>query len=336
MKNTPYLFSSLLAFLAIIALPLKVESRPFVYAANGGSNTVSVIDAHTNSVVASIPVGNSPRGITAAPDGRRVYVANYVDGTVSIISVRTQSVVGLLTGFDLPLNLAVTPDGTQLYVTNSGNGTVAVIDTATNHTQTLNLGGQPNGVAVAPDGSRVYVGNSSTGSVAVISVTNNSLVTTIQVSGYPTTLAVSPDSAHVYVADGGPVAVIDTATNTVEPGIDAFDTFWPTGVPNLGAVWIAFTPDGSSVYITTSGECGFSFAAHVATANKNADAILAQPTALDFIAITATGTRAYIASHGNQNQTDHVLVLDIETNTFVASVQVGPIGGGLRGLAISR
>ena len=33
-----------------------------VYVTNGGDNTVSVIDAATNTVTATIPVGTSPRG----------------------------------------------------------------------------------------------------------------------------------------------------------------------------------------------------------------------------------------------------------------------------------
>jgi len=32
----------------------------FVYVANGGSNTVSVIDTTTNAVVKTIPVGRAP------------------------------------------------------------------------------------------------------------------------------------------------------------------------------------------------------------------------------------------------------------------------------------
>ena len=48
-----------------------------MYVANSiGSNTVSVIDPATNTVVATIPVGSSPIGIAFNPDNGFMYVAN--------------------------------------------------------------------------------------------------------------------------------------------------------------------------------------------------------------------------------------------------------------------
>jgi YVTN family beta-propeller protein len=42
------------------AMAPPAEAAPFAYVANGGDNTVSVIDTATNTVVATIPVGNVP------------------------------------------------------------------------------------------------------------------------------------------------------------------------------------------------------------------------------------------------------------------------------------
>jgi YVTN family beta-propeller protein len=39
----------------------------FVYVANAGHDTVSVIDAATNSVVATVQVGKHPRGLAISP-----------------------------------------------------------------------------------------------------------------------------------------------------------------------------------------------------------------------------------------------------------------------------
>ena len=49
----------------------------------------SVIDPATNTVVATIPVGNTPFGIAVSPTGPGagdVYVTNYSEGTVTVIS----------------------------------------------------------------------------------------------------------------------------------------------------------------------------------------------------------------------------------------------------------
>ena len=39
-------------------------------------NTVSVINTATNTVSATITVGNNPDGVSVSPDGSKVYVTN--------------------------------------------------------------------------------------------------------------------------------------------------------------------------------------------------------------------------------------------------------------------
>ena len=51
-----------------------------------GSNTVSVIDPATNTVVATIPVGDSPYGVAINPTNGLVYVTNVHSNTVSVVS----------------------------------------------------------------------------------------------------------------------------------------------------------------------------------------------------------------------------------------------------------
>jgi YVTN family beta-propeller protein len=48
----------------------------FVYVANSGSNTVSVIATASNTVTATVTVGSNPRGLAITAAGDLVYVAN--------------------------------------------------------------------------------------------------------------------------------------------------------------------------------------------------------------------------------------------------------------------
>jgi YVTN family beta-propeller protein len=68
------------------------------YVANVNSNTVSVIDAASNTVVMGtgfpIPVGTGPIGVAVTPDGKHVYVANNLSANVSVIDTATNTVVG--------------------------------------------------------------------------------------------------------------------------------------------------------------------------------------------------------------------------------------------------
>jgi YVTN family beta-propeller protein len=59
-------------------------------------DTVSVIDAMANDVIATITVGNRPFGIAVTHDGTMTYVANYLSGTVSVINVSTNSVIATI------------------------------------------------------------------------------------------------------------------------------------------------------------------------------------------------------------------------------------------------
>jgi YVTN family beta-propeller protein len=54
----------------------RAKAASKVYVANFDANTVSVIDTATNTVIATIPVGTSPRGVAVTPDGSTVYVSN--------------------------------------------------------------------------------------------------------------------------------------------------------------------------------------------------------------------------------------------------------------------
>jgi YVTN family beta-propeller protein len=47
------------------------------------------LSAGANYVVARIPVGHNPRGLTLSRDGRKLYVANRLDDTISVIDTRT-------------------------------------------------------------------------------------------------------------------------------------------------------------------------------------------------------------------------------------------------------
>jgi YVTN family beta-propeller protein len=79
--------------------PLKLAISPdgaFVYATNFDSKNVSVISTATNSVVATVPVGNEPYAVAASPDGAFVYAGNFGDSTISVISTATNTVISTL------------------------------------------------------------------------------------------------------------------------------------------------------------------------------------------------------------------------------------------------
>jgi YVTN family beta-propeller protein len=160
--------------------------RNRVYVSNSLSNTVSVIDATTNTVIGSpIPINVLPgsyynpevsyypieypnRVTEVAASGNRLYV-NATDGRITVID--TSNDVNQVIRTDALgtfQDLEVSPDGTRLYATSGGG--LTVINTSTMTATAIPVGPTWNSqldrneyvnsvgsVAVSPDGKRAYV-----------------------------------------------------------------------------------------------------------------------------------------------------------------------------------
>src|SRR6266516_1117712 len=79
---------------AAFAAPLLLLSvfgagsrEPQLYVSNEIPNTIAVVSARTNAVVATIPVGQRPRGMALSPDKRTVYVALGQDDALGVVDV---------------------------------------------------------------------------------------------------------------------------------------------------------------------------------------------------------------------------------------------------------
>ena len=55
---------------------MSANADGFVYVTNTFSQNVSVIDRATNTVVATVSVGDNPEGVAVTPDGTSVFVTN--------------------------------------------------------------------------------------------------------------------------------------------------------------------------------------------------------------------------------------------------------------------
>jgi len=221
-----------------------------LYSANYEFGTVSAIDTASNTVVATIPVGEQPFGIAAAPNGR-VYVTNSGDDTVTVIDAATNQVVGApIAVGDAPFGVSVSPDGTRALVSDSGSNKVSVIDTAAGQViATVDIGLNPYGSAYLPDGSRAFVASNDSASVYVLDGHTGQVIgSPIPVGEDPSGIAVSPNGLRAYVGNygDGSLSVIDTQTNSVIATL--------TGSEYVE--WPAITPDGTRGFLSSYGAHG--------------------------------------------------------------------------------
>ena len=95
--------------LGLAAFP--AEAQPFAYVANGGSDTVSVIDTatHPPSVVATITVGSGPLVVAVTPDGKHAYVTNFISSNVSVIDTASNTVAATVPVGSNPVGVGIVP-----------------------------------------------------------------------------------------------------------------------------------------------------------------------------------------------------------------------------------
>lgn len=215
------------------------------YAANQGSDTVSVIDVASGSVTGTVAVGRVPAGLALTPDGGTLWVANYTDGTVQPVDTSTLVAGTPVAVGDGPENMAITPDGTTLYVANIHDNTVSPVDLATAKAGTaIPVGPRPFNVVAAPDGRTVYVSNSGGSTVTPIDTATNDTEPTLLVTGQAYGLALSPDGRTLWVSPstGDYITPVNTVTGApgtkVTVGRSAFD---------VGLDW-----SGGTAYVTTA------------------------------------------------------------------------------------
>jgi YVTN family beta-propeller protein len=296
------------------------SATKLAYVANVGSNTVSVINTATNTVVTSIPVGGGPCGVAFSPDGTKAYVVNLYSNNVSVINTATNTVVTSIPVGGGPWNVAFSPNGNTAYVINSGSNNVSVINTATNTVvATIPVESEPMGVAVTPNGNTVYVANSRSNNMSVINANTNKVIANITVGTYSFDVAVAPNGLRAYVTNGfGIVLVINTNTNKVIANI--------TIGTGTGPVGVVVSPNGSTVYVTDL------LNNTVSVINTFTNTVVATIPVGDYpydVAVTPNGNTVYVTNWFDQYPYGNdVSVINTATNTVVATIPVGrnPIG----------
>ncbi len=64
------------------------------------------MDAGTNTVTATVKVGEGPFGVAVSPDGTKVYSVNNIDNDVSVIDSSTNTVTATIPVGNMPMYIA--------------------------------------------------------------------------------------------------------------------------------------------------------------------------------------------------------------------------------------
>jgi YVTN family beta-propeller protein len=290
---------------------LTAAAAPFIYVANSTQNSVSVFDAVTLTVVATVPVGTRPFPLAVSPDGTRVVVGNSGSNNASIIETAGHTVIATIPVGGNPYGVAIDPTGLRAMMANYQSNNVSVIDLTTNTVRvTIPAGTNPSGVAYTPDGSHAYVTNGGANSISVIDTATETVVATIaNVGTSPWGIVMNADGTRAYVANysSANVSVIDTTTNAV---------VLPRIAVGNQPVSIGINGDGSWVYTSNSGSDSVSGIA-LATGNVTTIPVGVRPFCAAF---HPDRRRFYVQNAGNGTAVGTMNVLDTMTNTITATV----------------
>lgn len=291
-----------------------------VWVANEEESSLSVIDAATNSVVATLAGIEGPHNVQAAPDGLSAWAVSGHDGTAVRVDARTYEVSGVVQVGAAPAHIVVLPDGSAAYVTNAGDDTVSVIDVAALEVvATIPAGPYPHGLRPSPDGRLVAVANAGGTTVTLLDTATAAVAAEIEVGTTPVQVAFSPDGAYLYVSlrDEDAVAKVDLEAGAVVG----------KAAVGPGPIQVYVSPDGRYVVAANQGteEAPGTTLSIVDTATLSVAGEVETGPGAHGVAIDPSGRYAYVTDlYGGD-----VAVVSLEEQTVVARIPVGAMPNGI-------
>ena len=247
-----------------------------VAAVNPDSDSVTLVDATTLTVLQEITVGDDPRTIAFTPDSRLLLVANRGSASVSIVPVDEAGDISHVAVGLMPYG--VVTDGKRVFVAEFALGNIGLIELSTGKAvRRLPVDPFPAGLAISSEGrsdgrpsGRLLVTHFFTGQVTAIDLES------LSVSAEVSTGADTNLSQFIAVEPGGKKAYLPQTRSNVSNAALTFDTtvFLVVNVLDLTdfslsvreritidtadeavniPIAVALSPDGSRLFVANAG-----------------------------------------------------------------------------------
>lgn len=178
---------------------------------NSYSDTISIIDTASWSVVKNLAIGDFPVRATFSPDDSALYVSLRDESRVKIVEVAGSGsqVTGTINVGTWPLDIAVSPDHTTLYVLNYTDKNVGIVDLpGTSMSRIIPLPNAPGGMAMDNSGLNLFVPSGnwtlSTKGGYNVTFTKEGEVTVIGTKERNVVSTINTDEPPSMIASGGP------------------------------------------------------------------------------------------------------------------------------------
>lgn len=162
------------------------------FACNTMDGTVTLIDANSKMIHATLTVGQDPVGAWAASNGK-MYVDNETSQTISEITVSSMSVTATINLGFKPGYAAYSTHHSELWVSDATNGKVVRYSNSGGTWTSvgdITTGTDAHAIAFNATGEKAFVSNQGANTVSVIDVPNLTVTKTITVGTKPNGIAI--------------------------------------------------------------------------------------------------------------------------------------------------
>lgn len=148
------------------------------FTANGGSDSVSVVDLNQGRFVKAINVPRRPEAITSNKTGSQIWVGSNDEGLVSVISVDDGSILAQWSGFGWPYRILLTNDEKYALIPDLRKGQLRVFN-AQSKTELGSIdmpGSGPQGMVLYSDDRTVFLSASAQDKILVIDIVSRQVI----------------------------------------------------------------------------------------------------------------------------------------------------------------
>jgi YVTN family beta-propeller protein len=248
-------------------LPLNLVVSPtkrYLAVTNNGQSTQSLtlIDAATETVLADVSTPKSWLGLAFSPDERYLFASGGNDNLIR----RYRIEAGKLTedgqirlgepwpkGRISPAGLTLDATGQTLFVVTKDDKKLYVCDIAKNTvSRTLDLPAEAYAVLRAPGSGELFVSLWGGGKVLVLDPEAKAITAEVPTGSHPNDLVLSPDGRYLFAACGNEnsVSVIDVAARRVVETLTA--SLYPDAPIGSTPNGLALSDDGRTLYVANA------------------------------------------------------------------------------------
>ncbi len=211
--------------LLVGVLPSNVavdERVGHAFVTNAGSNTVSMVDTASGTILRTIAVGSAPTSMTVDSRRGRAFVLNSGAASMSALDTTTGRVlytVPVRVFYQSGMDVAVDPQTGHVFIVGGADpgALSALTEGAGGLLHAADVGSYPQGMAVDPTTRRVFVADCGDRTVRVFDSASGRIVRTVATGRCPTMVAVDARLGRAFVtnASDNTVTAFDTRTYAV-------------------------------------------------------------------------------------------------------------------------